>query len=669
MPYPPPHRSRWRFARRFVERLLAALDLSRWAHRWGDALAKSRFRRERQRQLAALRRRERQSAGNPGATTAEARPFSLRRLVSRIFRTLARHRLATTLVLLTTAGLAVGAAARPVWTRVRQWRSHQLVEHAREALSRGEWQQAYQQSASALMLVENNREAGWILLQSMREMGNPKALELGYWLFSWPKLPKDRRLQIVDLFANRAPEAAFFGAFNALPTAEQASPASRAAMARVLVRRGDFAQAESLLQAAPDFDSSPVLQLEYVRLLCARRSPSDIAKARTLFLRLQQSGPPETALAALRLLHNVPEGTRPRQADEFPLLDAWLGGLKQATTRDRLIAADQRLADGASPEAVVSDVVDHFGRIDPGETAAWLNRLQRYDQAIALATPTASQNAVSFRAVTEAQIALKRRDAARRTLASPPPHFHPVDLALLNLHLAELGNEDEISEAWARLLSAAEGDPDDNRAYELVALAEASHRPEERQRALSIALRHRWGTHPLYSKIEPLLATLVSAERTWEILEICLNIARYEPDNAPLQNNVAYLQCLIEKITPAQAVVSLSQLHKKNQGPDFALSLAFAHLANGQPQDALDLVLPLDTQPGNQSFLRHAIAGTASRQLNRENEARYHLDRVAWSSEHFLPEELRWFQKWGTAPATIPATQTSTVHASSAETP
>ncbi|MFN0130118.1 MAG: hypothetical protein ACKV19_25925 [Verrucomicrobiales bacterium] len=647
MPPPPSHYFRRRL-RRALDRVLRRLDLSRVVDRGIDRWRKGRFRRERRRQAREREAQDRraQRAAQKGPAPAWIEDFNHHLRAAGRFG--ARHWLWVAVPLLVAAGVA---GARPAWARLRQWRGDHLVGQARTALAQGDWKLAYERSGAALMLRDTDREAAWVFFKAMRAMGNPKALELGYWLFAWPELPKDRRQEILQLFAERAPEAAFFGALNSLPTEDREAAPNRALFVGALIRRGDLPQAAAVLEQATDVGSHPSLQVEFIRLLCARQEPGDIDGARRRFRELQKSGPATAALEALRLLHAVPAGTLPRPDQGFPVLEAWLASLREATTRDRLIAADQQLAQGVAPEIVISDVVAELGRDDPGETAAWLNRQGRHEQAIALATPAASDQTAAFTALVEAQVALRLRDSARRTLAAPPPGLHPVDLSLLHLRLASLGGEDEIREAWASVLRAAEDDPDDNRAYSLVTLAESTNRPVERDRALSIALRHRWGTHPLYSKIEPLLATLVSTERTWEILEICRNIARYEPDNAPLQNNVLYLECVTGKRSPAEAIPPLERLFRDHPTPDFALSLAFAFLANHQPDRALALVDPLRTDPGNQSFLRHAIAGTALHRLNRPTEAQFHLDRVPWSSRLLLPEEIAAFKTILAAPA------------------
>lgn len=630
-----------------MDRVLTGLDLSRAVDRGIDGWSKAQFRRERRRQA---REREAQELRAKRAAQRGPAPAWIEHLGHQLRaagRFGARHWLWLAVPLMIAAGVV---GARPAWARLRQWRGDHLVGQARTALAQGDWKLAYERSGAALMLRDTDREAAWVFFKAMRAMGNPKALELGYWLFAWPELAKDRRQEILELFAERAPEAAFFGAMNSLPNEDREAAPNRALFVGALIRRGDLPQAAALLEQAPDVESHPALQVEFIRLLCARQQPGDIDDARRRFLELRKSGPTTAALEALRLLHGVPGGTLPRPDQGFPILDAWLASLREATTRDRLIAADQQLAQGVAPEIVVSNGVAELGRDDPGETAAWLNRLGRHEEAIALATPGANDHPDAFTALVEAQVALGLRNAARRTLATPPPGLHPVDLSLLQLRLASLGSEDEIREAWVNVLRAAENDPDDNRAYSLVTLAESSNRPVERDRALSIALRHRWGTHPLYSKIEPLLATLVSAERTWEILEICRNIARYEPDNAPLQNNVLYLECLTGNRTPANAIRPLERLYRDNPTPDFALSLAFAFLANHQPDRALALVEPLQTDPGNQSFLRHAIAGTALHRLGRPADAQFHLDRVPWSSRLLLPEEIAAFKHLLAAP-------------------
>jgi hypothetical protein len=497
-----------------------------------------------------------------------------------------RLRLFWVLVILAAGGIAF--AARPAY----RWLSNQMIdrnlEEAKAAARLEDWGTARNLARSVLLARRSDFEAYRIWFQALAHIGDPRTYTVAAALFADPRASDQDRLEALKVLALQAPQAVAFSAYASLSKEQQQQPAALAALAPLLIQRGESAYVEKVLRASPDLATNPAIRLELLRALCSRPSVERVAEARSLFADLIKAEASEPALEALCLLAETPGGLAP--GPPLPALPEWVNRQPKATTLHHLFALHPALeAAPTGSEAVFQKAINRFLPVDPGTLGTWLTRHNQADRAAGLLAEPATTSPTAFISRMHALINIKDTAAITAALSTPPATCDLVDLALVKVAAARL-QRDSAAEtvAWNQALENAAFDYSRNRFIELCKFAEILGASKVLDDCWVAAVRLGWGQLPLYGDLKRIFGSLSVKRRSEDMLAMFATLLRFEPHNPELLCNYYYLALLHGVITPATAVKSLEALTTAHpESTDFLPALTMAYLMADQPADAL----------------------------------------------------------------------------------
>ena len=508
--------------------------------------------------------------------------------------------------------IGLGFAVKTAYRAYREYKLDRNLEAAKVAARVEDWGAARDLARSVLIARAGDFEAFRIWFQALAHLNEPRTYLVAAALFTDPRSSREVRMDALRVLAKQAPQAVTLSAYASLGKDLQHEPAALAAIAPLLIQRGETAYVEKVLRASPALASDPEIQLELLRSLCSRPSVERVAEARTLFAGLVKADASEPALEALRLLGETPGGLAP--GPPLPPLPEWVKVQPKATTLHHLLALQPAIeASPATAESVFQQAITRFLGTDPGTLGDWLIRHDQAARVAELLAEPAQTSATAFISRLHALLLLKNNAEITAALSAPPASCDPVGLELVKAAVARLhGDVAAETSAWTRALDQATFDQSRNRCFEIVRYAELLKASKVADDAWVAAIRVGWGPIPLYADLRKLYASLAAQGRSEDLLAVYASLLRFEPYTPELLNNYYYLALLHGVVTPAAATTALGNLVAANpQATEFLPALAMAYLSNDQPIPALQLLPAMKESKRINPVAWKAMGGTA----------------------------------------------------------
>lgn len=515
------------------------------------------------------------------------------------------------------AGLAAAGyfVGRPAYRHFRNQRLDAHLASAQEAIQRQDWGTARNLARSVLISRRGDFEAFRVWFRALTAMGEPRAYLAAIELFAHPQSSPEDKLNAFRELCLQAPQAVALGAYASLKPEVREQTEFRAALAPLLLLRGEIRPSEAMLRQAPDREAHPAATLELLRLLCASPSLERVTEARQLFADLAEKDPAK-ALQALDVLALVPGGLAP--GEPLPAdLAAWVAAQPSAQPLHHLYALHPALAaakdDPQAADALFQKAIDRFLASEPGVLGTWLTLHGRQQQVVPLLEPAAANHPGAYIARLHAMMKLEMNVEIAAALENPPPSADMVELELVRAALAHRRGDEGVEKiAWNRALQEAAFDQTKNRFFEIARYAGVLQAAETADNATVAAIRIGWGRIPLYQDLYPTFARLAGQNRTEDLLAVYRTLLRFEPGNPELRNNYLYLGLLHQVLTPADALRQLEALHQSQpEALQFQSALAFAALMDHQPARTLEILPALEADPRFPKNLLQAMRGAA----------------------------------------------------------
>lgn len=562
----------------------------------------------------------------------ERNPGLLREIVFRRFRLVA---------ILLVIGLVIGFAAKPAYHAWREHRIDQNLEDARAAARLEDWPAARSAARSVIIARPSDYDAFRIWTLALSRLGEPRTYLAATQLFTDERATSEHRREALRIMALQAPEAITFRAWASLDPEIRGSLGYRAAVAPMLTRRGAGAIVVRELGDAPDLESDFDARLELIRALTSRPTDDNLAEARERFAALIEDGAGTEALEALLILGETPGGLA--KGTPLPDLRRWVTSEPEATTLHHLVALHPEIhalqEEAGSVDSIFREAVERYADLDPGVLGSWLIRHNQGQRAAEFLEEREIKTSEAYVALLHALLRTDREDELREKIADPPPYVDLVEVSLIRAMLARRrGNEASEQTAWEQALDYASFDSDRNRFLEIARYAESLGADRAAEDAWVAGIRVGWGLIPLYADLRPRFAGLAAKDRSADLLAMFRTLIRFEPENPELVQNFFYLGVIHNIVEPSVAVDRLRALLEAHEDrPEFASSLAFAHLAANQPRKALDLIPTVRSSDLISPMMADALEGTALALTDSPETALPLLETVDW--DRFLRQE------------------------------
>ncbi len=523
-------------------------------------------------------------------------------------------------------------AARPAYRKFRDWRLDQQVEEAKEAYARGDRHAARARAKAVLIARGNDFEAFRIYVKSQIDLKEQASFPQALALLSHPKSTAEEKTAARRFLIDEAPQAIAFSVLLSLPEEERTEPQNLAFLARLLNGRGRHAEVLGLLeQHGENIDGHPPAVLETVRALAGLPSPDNIRRARGLMLGLLDSAP-SLGLEALALLGNFAGALEP--GPDLAGLVEKIDGIPEAEAIHHLLALHSVLGASVGDDAARAEIFDlavrRFRESDPGTLGSWLVRHGEAKRAVELLEEPAKTDGGAFTAYIHALIREDRMDEALRAFHNVPEGADMLEIDLARAIVERTrGSESAERAAWNRALHNATFGSTRNRFIEVARYASAMQVEAATVDAWVGAMRIGYGPLPLSEDLQFVFAALARDNRTEELLAVSRAIARYEPKNPLLLNNINYLGLLHGVIPPGSAEEALAELAEEYpQVEGIRSSLAMARLAGGRAEETLEILAGIGVDGGGS---RLAMRGAALVSAGNEEEGRAVLAGVDWN--------------------------------------
>lgn len=492
------------------------------------------------------------------------------------------------IILIVTLVGVVGLCAKPAYRKIREMVIDHNLEGAKTAARLEDWGTARNLARSVLIARETDFEALRVWFQALSHLGEPRTYLVAASIFVDRRATREDRLDALKVLALQSPQAVAFSAYACMPKDMQQEPAAIAALAPLLIQRGELALVEKVLRVAPVTDKTPEVRLELLRALCSRPTPERVTESRAIFVDLINEKASEPALEALRILGETPGGLAP--GAPLPPLPEWVKLQPKATTLHHLLALHPAIeATPGIADLLYQGAIDRFLGVDPGVLGTWLVRHNQSVRAAELLAEPSKTSPSAFISRLHALIREKNSAEITEALSASPQACDPVELELAKVAVARLRNDSAAeTAAWNQALNNAAIDQSRNRCLELAKYAEMLNVPRISEDSWVAAVRFGWGQIPLYKDLRRVFGALAGQSRSEDMLAMYATLLRFEPQNPELLCNYYYLALLHGTATPAGVVKALETLTAASpEAKDFLPALTMAYLMADQPAAAL----------------------------------------------------------------------------------
>lgn len=487
--------------------------------------------------------------------------------------------------------IVLALAARPAYRAFRENRIQRLIESAEEAARLEDWQAARERSRTVLLMKRGEYRAFAIQTRALAKMEDPAAAIAAISLIRHPEATREDQVGALEILASQGPVALAIGAYAHLdkknPTKLQ-DVELNAAISPLLLTMGPDGLAavrKCLVEHMPE-KPSPRVRLAFIRTVSVDPDPRGVPLARKHFAALIEEGAPE-ALTALELLGSTAGGLAP--GEPLPNLPNWVSRQAGAKVIHHLLALHPQLAENPKgSEAIFTAAVNRFAPLDPAETANWLNRHNRPEEALKVLEEPAKHRSDAYLARIRALLRLRRDDELLAALASPPENADLVEVEIVRAVLAKYQKDKAAAKAaWGEALKQATYDTQHNRFISIAKAAELCGDQEAAAEAWTGAVSLGFGRIPLYSNLTGPVVYLYQKENIEALFKFCQNLAPFEPGNADLINNLLYIGLIKGDTKPADVTERLEKILAESPGKvELNSTLAIADLLAGNAEKA-----------------------------------------------------------------------------------
>ncbi len=517
------------------------------------------------------------------------------------------------------AALAAIATALAI-PAVKSWRAGQFAERAEELVAEGKLQEAYNNASSAMQMRPGSPEVQRAYARVLIAAKESKGLQVMQRLIDSGEATPEDRLELAEA-------ALGFGdislaekeSFHLLQQGEE-TPEALYVLARVRLvqqRAGDAIQAlnESLEAGG---GSRPAILL--ARLQIAGGLPEALPPAVEI-LRPIARQKDEAGLEALMVLLASP-------ALKSPEASEWIEALRAhplASDGQKLAAAEAEIQRNPAnrPEIVKKTIAAYRSGSAPqrAELARWLNQNREYDMVLDVITPEEASSRTDLFLIRLDAMAGNGDWAGLAELLQRDklPLQRPVAFLYRGRAARELGRPEESSTFYRRAIVEAAPTRDTLR-YVIAYLQRVGE-----DRVLEQELR-KLAQNPAFAReafaaLVPIVQKRQDAEELYLLYDAML---KRLPADSVVQNDHRYFAALTGRRTDVTGARELLAAEPRMLA--YRVTLALAHLKNGQPEAAMQVfdgitLDPAQIQPYQRAVLA-AVLGTNGRQAEARQLAR-----------------------------------------------
>lgn len=488
------------------------------------------------------------------------------------------------LVLLTLIGFFAGL---PSYRALKKWRVEQKITSASKAIQADRMDEARDLSLSVLQEGDARIEAFRVLQQSMEALQDPRQSDIARFLLQHPKGTDADRLQGLRSVAPVAPMGLLGQAWGSLPKSNQQDPEFIVLLADRLLSEGMVVDAAKLLKTDTSEHTPLPVRERFIRVLILDGSSEGYAEAQKRIVTDASSLGFETTMDLLESL--------PVESLNAALLVPCLEKLAPTTPSQEARAAlfQIRLQLSANFEAraaILQETINHWRDAAPAELAKFLADLGLQQLLVeSIPVEQAASHPTILPYLLNAYIETSSVDKLEFLLDQQMSNMPRHELFAYRSFTAELKENASLSnQHWSTAMEEAKSSNSPNAYLDLFRIAQRTGMRSRGELALVEAIRLGRGPLPLYNNLRPLLESLFRQNRENEIMMICSRYFAFEPNNAALLSQYAYLACIHDMAAPEtllKAARPLAEQYKDAQPVQFVLITL--QLCAGLPQEAL----------------------------------------------------------------------------------
>jgi hypothetical protein len=516
---------------------------------------------------------------------------------------------------------------RDQWKQpVLDWRANGLVQESADLGQAGDWKTAEMRALAAHQLAPSLLGPRQALFEAATAVNSRYLLPAAHLLFTHPEASTETRIEVLEAILRAGQPALFVFLHQKLDLPTRSRDEVVLLLADFLAQTGNAAQARGVLEDRLRRHPDRRFTAKLARvLLLPGWNDAERTRAHELLAELGSARDVDScfrdalaALAPLPLELIQPSLLPPATAD-------WLEALPDATVDDHLLATRLRLAalPPAEREPLLTATVQRFQTSAPESLAQWLFGLGRADLVLGLIDEIRGQASPSlFGLRLRAVQTVRGPEAALAWMDQAPPDVNPTDLLLGKAAcLFQLDRRADALGTWDEILHQAEVDPSRTPVAKLYLNAMAQQQLDIAARILLSECRRPGTALPPSGVLVPVMAHLTRSGRLEDLRFLTETLLRREEGNPVLQNNFAYLCFLFDQNRETALGIADGLVEAHPKALPFRTTLAFGHLVDGQPGEAVKVLSSPDLDWSLAGPADHAIRAAALERTGRTAEA------------------------------------------------
>ena len=512
--------------------------------------------------------------------------------------------------------LVVGVAVAIAVPRIKEWRARQFAERAEALLAEGKIQEAFNNAASAMQmrpgLAEARRSYAAVLLAS----GKPEGVVVLQEMVADGLAADEDRIALADAALRfNDPVIAEREALHLLQQGDN-TPRALFLLARVRLAQQKLPDALQALRESIEAGGGAEPSILLARLQMAANTDESIAAAIDL-LRPIARQQDQAGLDALLALVASPA----LKTKEGP---AWVAALRahpEANDEQKLAAASAEIQlDPAKYAEIVRRTVEEY-RSGPVETRAqlarWLNQNREYDSVLDVVT--------AEEATTRSDLFLIRLDAMAGRGDWPAigellkGESLPLQSAVVLLYRGraarETGDVEASASFYRRAVIEAARTPDVM--WYVINYLQRVGEDNVLEQELARLTENPATARQAFQALVPIVQKRQDAEELYQLYE---RMMRLLPADPVVQNDHRYFAALTGRRADVSGARELVEQQPRMLA--YRITLALAHLKNGQPEAAMKVFDGITLDPAQIQPYQRAVLAAVLAANNREEEAR-----------------------------------------------
>ncbi len=479
-------------------------------------------------------------------------------------------------------------------TRINTWRANSLLADSIKAGVNDDWKEAERLVTAAWQLRPSEIEILRQRFTVSKKRSSKDMLSLANGVFQHPNATAEDRKNATALFFSIGDRITFNRLLSRLKYSERKQPDILEMESRFLLATGQPAAALEPIRELEGIRAEPTDQFLLAAALA--RTPSEdhsnqIAAQEVIDQIFQPDKDPLLAIAAFSLLGQIPS-------------DQWqLETFSDATSRLEVIAktvpvppqillidVERRIE--SFPEKrdeLIEDAVSRFIDESPEILGQWLLYKGQADRVLAeVATEAkAADSSLLFDLRLSALLQKKDWTSAEALLANSSRGANEASyLAYRALIAEQQGKVAEADNLWEESFDIAVGSDGRDRLLSIAQLA-GSNNLKIRNRAVTEALKRPAAISPPSTEVSFVLPYLIKEDAFEDMLTVCRNLYRSEPDNPALFNNFAWMELINGSPHGAALIPKLRQIVERfSNKKGYRSTLTLAYLNEGDVEKA-----------------------------------------------------------------------------------